>query len=337
MGGANTDWAWRVTALASGGAIVAGEFRDTAYFGTTTLTSAGSTDAFVAHIDPNGSWTWAVRVGGASQDGANDVGALADGGAIVSGYFGGTATFGTTTLTSAGNSDAFVARIDPTGAWTWATGAGGAEFDGAVAVSTLADGGAIVAGSFRGTATFGTTTLTSGGGEDAFVARIDPTGAWTWATRAGGADFEFPEAVHALADGAAIVVGSFGGTATFGTTTLTSAGSSDAFVARIDPTGTWTWATRAGGADGDSALGVRALVDGAAIVVGRFNDTATFGTTSLTSAGSSDAFVARIDPTGSWTWAARGRRSLRRRIWRGRPRRRRRPRRGLLLRHRRVR
>lgn len=58
-----------------------------------------------------------VATGGTLSDSGTGVSTLPDGGAIVAGYFDGTATFGTTTLTSAGNYDVFVARIDASGAW----------------------------------------------------------------------------------------------------------------------------------------------------------------------------------------------------------------------------
>jgi hypothetical protein len=304
-GGTGTDVTNGVSALASGGALVSGSYTATATFGATTLTSAGSGDAFVARVDPAGVWTWAASAGGTDYEDALGLSALPDGGAIVTGEFGTTATFGAVTLTSSGFGDVFVARVDADGAWTWATRAGGTMGDVGLSVSALPDGGAIVAGRFAGTASFGATALTSAGSQDAFVARISPDGAWTWATRAGGADADQAHGVSASSDGGAIVAGRFQGSATFGATVLTSAGASDVFVAHVTADGAWTWAARAGGTSFAEALYLSSLPDGGAIATGRFEGTATFGTTTLTSAGSYDVFVARIDPSGTWTWATR--------------------------------
>jgi hypothetical protein len=49
------------------------------------------------------------------SDNARGVSVLADGSSIVTGMFQGTATFGSTTFTSAGNSDVFVAKLDASG------------------------------------------------------------------------------------------------------------------------------------------------------------------------------------------------------------------------------
>ena len=118
----------------------------------------------------------------------------------------------------------------------WATQAGGTSTDIGYGVSTLADGSSIVTGEFNGTATFGSTTLTSAGGFDVFVAKVDASGAYVWATKAGGTSGDIGYGLSTLADGSSIVTGEFSGTATFGSTTLTSQGSVDVFVAKFAST-----------------------------------------------------------------------------------------------------
>jgi hypothetical protein len=84
-----------------------------------------------------------------------------------------------------------------------------------------------------GNATFGLFTLTSVGDENVFVAKVDPSGGWMWATQAGGSSGDYGRGISALPDGSSIVTGSFDGTATFGSTTLTGAGIADVFVAKF--------------------------------------------------------------------------------------------------------
>jgi hypothetical protein len=57
-----------VAADAAGDVYYAGTFDGTASFGTTSLTSAGNDDVYVAKVDPNGNYLWAVRLGGAGND-----------------------------------------------------------------------------------------------------------------------------------------------------------------------------------------------------------------------------------------------------------------------------
>ena len=120
------------------------------------------------------------------------------------------------------------------------------------------------------------------GGEVVFAADIigdDEIIYSSWATQAGGTGNDAGYGVSVLADGSSIVTGEFYGTATFGNTTLTSAGSYDVFVAKLDASGDYEWATQAGGTDKDRGLGVSVLADGSSIVTGDFFGTATFGST----------------------------------------------------------
>ncbi len=305
-GGTGTDSASGVSALANGSSIITGAFRGTATFGSTTLTSAGSYDTFTAKVNANGSFVWATRGGGTGNDVARGVSARANGWSIITGVFSGTATFGSTTLTSAGSVDTFTAKVNANGSFAWATRGGRSHFDSGQGVSARANGSSIITGSFNGTATFGATTLTSAGSDDTFTAKLNANGTYAWATRGGGTSADAAFGVSALANGSSIITGYFSGTATFGTTTLTSTGSRDTFTAKVNADGTYAWATRGGGTDGDVARGVSARANGWSIITGAFRGTATFGSTTLTSTGSDDTFTAKVNANGSFAWATRG-------------------------------
>ena len=241
--------------------------------------------------------SWAAQAGGTGNDYGQGISALPDGSSIVTGYFSDTATFGNTTLTSttAGSYDVFTAKMNADGTWAWATKAGGTGSDYGLGISALPDGSSIVTGYFSGAATFGNTTLTSttAGNDDVFTAKMNADGTWAWATKAGGTGDDYGQGVSALPDGSSIVTGWFADTATFGSTTLTSAGSADVFTAKMNADGTWAWATRAGGTGDDYGTSISALPDGSSIVTGYFIRNATFGSTTLTSAGGYDVFTAR--------------------------------------------
>jgi hypothetical protein len=304
-GGTGNDYGLGISALPDGSSIVTGYFTGAATFGSTTLISTGNNDVFTAKMNADGTYAWVTQAGGTGSNSAigSGVSALPDGSSIVTGYFSGTATFGSTTLTSVGSNDVFTAKMNADGTWAWATRAGGTGYNAGRSVSALPDGSSIVTGYFSGPATFGSTTLTSPGGYDLFTAKMNADGTWAWATRAGGSGSDVGSGVSALPDGSSIVTGNFSGTATFGSTTLTSAGSQDVFTAKMNADGTWAWATRAGGSGSDYVGSISALPDGSSIVTGYFSDTATFGSTTLTSAGSDDVFTAKMNADGTWAWA----------------------------------
>ena len=187
--------------------------------------------------------------------------------------------------------------------WEWAINAGGIGTDEAgEGISVDENGNSYVAGYFMETATFGATTLTSSGSYDIFVAKTDANGNWQWAKQAGGTDFDMGYAIGIDANGNSYVIGHFSGTAYFGADSLTSSGSDDIFVAKIDADGNWQWAKRAGGIESDYGHGISVDENGNSYVTGDFQETADFGTFTLTSSGYKDVFVAKLDADGNWQW-----------------------------------
>lgn len=314
-GGSGNDNGYAIAALPDGSAVVAGAYSGTVSFGSTTLTSTGSRDVFVARTDAAGAWVWAASAGTSGQgDVARAVTVAPDGSALVTGYFRGTMVFAGSTvpsLVSTAQEDVFVARISAAGQWVWATKAGSTTGGGAQGpdvgrgIAALSDGSAIVTGYFQGSATFGSSTVVSAGARDVFVARITAAGAWQWVVRAGGVGDDDGFAVAALPDDQVVVTGDFVGSIAFGGLgTMTSAGSNDVFVVCIDSSGNWVWQTSAGGTGADEGFAISTQPDGHAGVTGSFGSTATFGgAPAITAAGADDIFVAEVDPSGSWTWA----------------------------------
>lgn len=177
------------------------------------------------------------------------------GGAFVVGTFGSnvagsTATFGGHQLTSSGGTDAFVMHVTSSGSVSWAIRMGGNNNDEGRAIVADGAGGALVAGYFQYTATFGawSSTLTADSGINVFVMRIDSSGTIAWVSQSGGTNEEIPEAMTTDGSGGALMVGHFKWAATFGSTTFTNSNSwDDVFICRITSSGSFTWAVKAGG------------------------------------------------------------------------------------------
>lgn len=68
---------------------------------------------------------------------------------------------------------------------------------------------------------------------------------------------------------------------------------------------TWQWGYSGGGAGNDVGYAISTDAVGNSYATGRFNDTATFGTYSVTSAGGPDIFIAKYDSNGNCLWAKR--------------------------------
>ncbi len=304
-GGLYSGYSYGIAVDANENSYVTGYFSGSATFGTTTLTSSSEyySDIFVAKLDSSGNWLWAKQAGGTDCHDGYGIAVDADGNSYVTGYFYGSATFSTTILTSNGYEDIFVAKLDSSGNWLWAKKAGGTNYDDGYGIAVDANGNSYVTGYFLGDADFGNTTLTSSGGSDIFVAKLDINGNWRWAKQARGTSYDKGYSIAVDANGNSYVTGGLSGSVTFGTTTLINSGEYDIFVAKLDINGNWLWAKKAGGTSGDFGNGIAVDANGNSYVTGNFWSSATFGTTTLTSSGGYDIFVAKLDINGNWLWA----------------------------------
>ena len=291
----------------SGNCYIIGYFRDVATFGTLTLTSSGGYDIFIAKLDTNGNWLWAKRAGGSGNDYGYGISTYSSGDTYITGMFEDAAVFGSTTLTGAGVSDIFVARLDTSGNWQWASRAGGTYNDGANSIAVRGPN-VYLTGYFFGSATFGSYTLTSviNTTSEMYVAAISTSGSWLWAKRAGSTSNESGCGISTDSSLNCYVTGYFQGTVSFGTTSLTSSGGKDVFITKLDSSGNWQWALRAGGTSDDLGWAISTGVDSALFITGCFNGTASFGTTSLTSGGYEDVFIAKLTTYAFWNYALRG-------------------------------
>ncbi len=286
---------------AQGNLLVSGSFKKKVTMGSTTLTSkvtaTSGGNAFVAKLDSAGKWVWARAPESTAASNAEDVAVDAKGDVTVVGKFSAKATFGAVPVTSGGGIDLYVARYDLDGKFGWVKTTGSTGVDIAHSVGLDSSGDAVVAGTFHKTVKFGGRTLSSTA-SSLFVAKMDGKGGWKWASAAKGIYNSVEIAVDNT--GGTFITGRFDGAVTFGTGTLTSKGSSDIFVTRMDKDGKWSWATSAGGTQFDRSLGIDLDGAGGAAITGSIQGSASFGSASITSKGKADGYVAAIDSAGKW-------------------------------------
>jgi hypothetical protein len=286
---------------AAGNAVLAGAFQGSIDFGAGSIPSAGIDDAFLAKFDASGMLVWGYGFGDANPQQSRAV-ALGPGGLVaVTGTVTGSMDFGNgKTVTSAGGRDAFVAVFSPAGVCQWAKpfGDAAADQDGR-GVAFDAAGNVWVTGSFLSSIDFGGGALTAqGAGTNVFVAVLDSNGGYLHSQRYGNGlgGGQFGRAITVDAAGNAVIGGDFGGTIDFGLGPLMGAGFNDTFVAKFSPTLTPIWANRYGDQMSQSLSGLAIDPSQNVLLVGAFQSTMDFGTVSLTSAGGTDAYVAKLGP-----------------------------------------
>jgi hypothetical protein len=316
IGGPGSDKAFDVAVDGAGNAYVAGETESTSSFptpGGVQTTLAGGKDAFVAKLSPTGTLLYATYLGGSGDDSAWSIALDAQGAIYVSGKTTSTnfPTRNPIQAANGGGTDAFVAKLDPTGATVvFATYLGGAADDNAEAVAVGPAGKAVLKGvtessnfpvknalipSFRGV-------------RDAFIAQLAPDGrSLEWSTYFGGTGAEDPDQT-----GVGVAVDSANNVVVCGTTesddipiaaamqTTFAGGTRDGYVAKFTPTGGIVFSTYIGRGGGDT---MRAIAVDAKnyIYLGGASRSFNFPLVNPVQKAKSvnyDAVILKLDPTG---------------------------------------
>ena len=187
----------------------------------------------------------------------------------------------------------------------WSQSFGGSNGERSRAVAIDAAGNILVAGTFSGTANFGGASLNSAGSNDIFLAKYTPSGQHLWSKRLGGSGDDQIQGLTVNANGDILMTGNFSGSANFGGQNLSSAGSTDIFVAKYSNNGAHLWSKRFGGTGSELGYGVAVDSNDDVVITGAFSNTVDFGGDLLSSAGNTDIFVAKYTTQGNHLWSKR--------------------------------
>ncbi len=334
-GGTGGSEEGRGIAVSGNDVYITGYFSGTANFntpsatGSNEITAAGFIDSFLAKYNSDGDFQWAKRAGGVTAGQALAYGIAASGNDVyITGYFYSTINFntpsatGSNEITSAGDTDIFLAKYNSAGDFQWAKRAGSAE-EGTI-INEQGSGVAVsgsdvyITGRFKGVANFntpsatGSNEITTAGSIDIFLAKYNSEGVFQWVKRAGGTGHDSGHGV-AVSGSDVYISGGFRSTANFntpsatGSNTITSVGGGDIFLAKYNSAGVFQWARGAGGSNEDQASGV-AVSGNDVYITGYFYGGAIFlGSRGVSSVNSNfDVFLAKYDNTGTFQWARRG-------------------------------
>lgn len=267
----------------------------------------------------NLAFQWAKKVGGsAGNDHSQSITTDLNGNIYLTGYFFSTSDFdpntGVVNLTSNGVEDIFIQKLDANGNLIWAKQIGGIGEDSGQSIQVDASGNAYITGYFTGTVDFnpgaGITNLSSMGIDDAFILKLDVNGDFLWVNQIGGTEFDQGLAVNIDPSGNVLTTGNFRNTIDFepgpGITNLTSNGSDDVFIQKLDASGNFIWAKSMGGTSFDISQAITTDTNGNVYTTGLFFATSDFdpgpGTQNLISAGGFDIFVQKLDSNGNFLW-----------------------------------
>ncbi|MEP7264882.1 MAG: SBBP repeat-containing protein [Bacteroidota bacterium] len=133
-----------------------------------------------------------------------------------------------------------------------------------------------------------------------------------WARQMGGTGNGIGNSLCLDASGNIYTTGYFSGTTDFdpgsGTFNLTSAGTDDIFISKLDPLGNFLWTKQIGGADYQRSFSIAVNANGEIYTTGFFYGTTDFdpgtGTYNMIASGATqDIFISKLDASGNFVWA----------------------------------
>ncbi len=318
IGGTGDDRVYDLKIDSSGNLYIIGVFGDTMDFdpgpGTYNLTANSYYNAFVLKTDNNGNFIWARTFGGANYIDAWSIDIDNTGNIYIAGDFDGTADFdpgtGTFNLTSTGEYDVYVLKLDSAGNFIWAKSFGGPDYDNGWSIRVDTNGNIYTTGDFSATADFdpgtGTYNLTPVGHYDVFVQKMDTNGNFLWAKSFGSNNWDQGITIEVDVNGDVYTYGIFSDTTDFdpgtGTFNLTPVNGSDTFVQKMDSTGNFQWAISWSGSYFGYGNALHVDETGNIFITGNFAVTTDFdpgpSEYNLDTSGGNDVFVLKLSQSG---------------------------------------
>ncbi|MES2848971.1 MAG: SBBP repeat-containing protein [Bacteroidota bacterium] len=204
----------------------------------------------------------------------------------------------------------------PDNVWAKQFGFGAAYLSAPKSMITDAAGNVYVAGTFDVTNDFdpgpGVYNLTSNGGADIFIMKLDVNGNMVWVKQIGGMPGDdIAGGIAFDKAGDLFITGYFFVAVDFdpgnGSDILTAQGSfSDIFIMKMDTGGNLVWVKQAGGEDGEGTFGISLDEDDNILVSGNFWSTADFdpgpAVQNLTAWANADNFILKLNHDGDFVW-----------------------------------
>ncbi|MBI4929152.1 MAG: T9SS type A sorting domain-containing protein [Bacteroidetes bacterium] len=270
---------------------------------------------------------WGTYYGGTRTDNGYSIAYDASGNIYLAGY---TSDSTSAIFTSGGfqnaygggANDAMLIKFDSSGNRLWATYYGGTGDDQGYAVTTDASDNVYITGytsGANGIATAGGFQNTSGGGNDAFVAKFDASGNLLWGTYYGGNRSSYGQAL-AVDNADNLYLGGYtndtltGSISSGGFQNLNGGGTYDAFLVKFDASGSRLWGTYYGGSGTEApnppvvGANIGLAIDAADAVYMTGNTTSNNAISSSNGVyqpvygGGTDAYLVKFDASGTRIW-----------------------------------
>ena len=311
LGGTGIDTADGIVVDSDGNVYITGDTASTDFpvAGQSPDSRGGATDVFVAKINPSGDLAYVAYLGGSQAETGKGIAVDPSGNVYITGETSSSdfPTAQALQATLGGETDGFVVRLSTDGSFLiYSTYLGGSDEDHGEGITVDGSGNAYVTGETESInfPTANPLQSTIAGASDAFVAKLNPPGTTlAFATYLGGSGEDNGEGI-ALDESGDIFIAGTTGSGDFPTVQPfqeTLGGGTDAFVARLNSSGTvLEYATYLGGGGDDESDSLDVDASGNVYLVGETasSDFPTAEPLQSFRRGVTDAFVAKLNVVG---------------------------------------
>lgn len=296
--------------------LISGTFQGTRDFDpgaqVFNMTSVGSSDIYIAKLNDSGNLSWAVQIGGTQFENIISMDIDIDGNVYLTGNFSFNADFDPGDdqyyLTSQGNMDVFIERINSDGTFGWAFQIGGEDNDYARQIKFDSLNYLYITGVYKGTVDFDPSpavfTQTSIALKNMYISKLDLDGNLIWAKQLS-CETNISESIGAIRideSNNIIIAGQYAGTVDFDpasatTTYSTSLGGFDLYISKLNSNGELLGLTTLGSNGNEGATDITFDIQNYVYLGGFFNGTLDFDSgpevVNLTSSGLNSCFIAK--------------------------------------------
>ena len=285
------------------------------------ITANGLDDIFVLKLNSEGELIWVKQFGGNNDDVAKGI-TIHNNYVYITGYFNATVNFDSNNssfqLTSNGNNDIFILKLNASGSVVWVKQQGGVLNDECLAITTDDNGNVYTTGYFWSTADFDPSNnefnLTSSGQQDVFISKLNSEGELVWVKQIESFFGLYGNDIKIDSQGNVFTAGFFYGNTDFNPSSETNYvdanGFSDGFILKLNESGEFVWVKTLQGYDDGEDYGGEVLLNKInidsnddIILTGSFNNSIDLdpsdGLNIKTSNGNYDAFLVKLNADGS--------------------------------------
>ncbi|MFI5204283.1 MAG: T9SS type A sorting domain-containing protein [Flavobacteriales bacterium] len=258
--------------------------------GTINFFGQGSLDMVIVKTDSGGNFIWAKQFGGPSLDQIRDIKTDTTGNVYITGIFFQTVDFdpgpGTFNLTSTGDGDGFIVKLNSTGNLIWAKQLTGSQEQHPYTIELGSNQTVFITGNFWSTTDFdpglGTYNLISASlSSDIFALHLDANGNFIWAFKIGGPGGDYSYDLQFDTNGDFYLTGSFKdnvdfdpGPGTFIMQATPMGTNTNAYVVKFDSLSNFIWAVRVDATWASSGSEIEIEGSGDVLLIGDFSGVA---------------------------------------------------------------